>query len=185
MIERHIAGDTLDFVDTVDDYPASDGWTLKYVLVPRFTSPVQAVITLTAATEDTEDYRVTVAASTTAAWAAGVYTWSRFVEDASRRVSLGTGELEVLADPEQAAAGYDTRTEAETALADLKTALATFDASRPLVQEYQIAGRVMRFAQTADILERIRYWERQVELERRKARLAAGLAPANKIFVRF
>lgn len=184
MIERHTAGDTLDFLDTVDDYPATDGWTLKYVLVPRFTTPTQAVVTITATAEGS-DYRVTVAAGTTAAWKAGVYTWSRFVEDASRRVSLGTGELEVLDDPEAATAGYDTRTDAQIALADLKAAMATFDAERPMVQEYQIAGRVMRFRSTEDILLRIRYWEREVETEKRRARIAAGLAPANKIFVRF
>lgn len=184
MIERHTAGDTLDFLDTVDDYPATDGWTLKYVLVPRFTTPSQSNITITGTAEGS-DYRMTVAAATTANWKAGAYTWSRFVEDASRRVSLGTGELEILADPEQATAGYDTRTEAEVALADLKAAMATFDAERPMVQEYQVAGRVMRFRSSEDILLRIRFWEREVETERRLARLAAGLAPANKIFVRF
>ena len=38
-LEKLVAGDTLDFTDTVPDYPPADGWTLKYRLIPQFSTP--------------------------------------------------------------------------------------------------------------------------------------------------
>ena len=47
ILQEIIAGDTLDFSVTVPDYPATDGWTLKYRLTPQFSTPTQAPIVLT------------------------------------------------------------------------------------------------------------------------------------------
>jgi hypothetical protein len=63
ITDELIGGDTLDFTDSVPEYPASDGWTLKYRLTPRFASPVQAPITITASTFEVTDYRTQVTAS--------------------------------------------------------------------------------------------------------------------------
>jgi hypothetical protein len=62
-ITKLIAGDSLDFTTSVASYPATDGWTLKYVLAPRFTTPAQSPITLTAATYEVTGYRVQVGPS--------------------------------------------------------------------------------------------------------------------------
>jgi hypothetical protein len=34
ILSTLIVGDTLDFTDQVPLYPATDGWTLKYRLIP-------------------------------------------------------------------------------------------------------------------------------------------------------
>ena len=34
-LEQHVIGDTLDQNISIPDYPASDGWTLKYRFTPR------------------------------------------------------------------------------------------------------------------------------------------------------
>jgi hypothetical protein len=50
-----VAGDTLDMQVTVPDYPSTDGWTLKYRLTPRFSTPTQAPIDITAYRERGRD----------------------------------------------------------------------------------------------------------------------------------
>jgi len=111
MIEKHVAGDTLDFNVSVPAYPASAGWTLKYSLTPRFTTPTQAVITLTAASNaDGISYDVQSTPATTAAWAAGFYTWARWVEKSGARQTLDeSGQIQIKADPATQVAGYDSR----------------------------------------------------------------------------
>ena len=64
------AGDTVTWRRSLADYPASDGWTLSYVLL----SPA-AQITI-AATADGSAHLVSVAPATSAAWAAATYALS-------------------------------------------------------------------------------------------------------------
>ena len=87
--ETLVAGDTLEFSVVVPDYPAADGWTLKYRLTPRFAAPTQAPITLTATTNiNGADYDVKSAPAVTVTWAPGIYTWARWVEKSGARQTL-------------------------------------------------------------------------------------------------
>lgn len=184
ILDQIIAGDTLDFVDAVPGYPATDGWTLKYRLAPRFTSPSQTPIDLIATTYQTTDYRVQAAPATTAAWKAGVYTWARWVEKSGARQSLGTGELQMQADPSQLAAGADLRTDAERALTDAQTALANFQATGGRVKSYAIAGRSMEFDSAGDILKLVTYWQAEVARERAARAKRDGAPDPRRITLR-
>jgi hypothetical protein len=151
-LDRLVAGDTLDFVDTIPDYPPADGWTLKYRLTPRFTTPAQTPITLTATTSGT-DYRIQASPATTAAWSPGIYAWARWVEKGGARQTLDplVPGLELLADPSTAAQGYDPRTPARAALDAANAGLAAYGTSAfSNVVEYSIAGRSMRFREFRD-----------------------------------
>jgi hypothetical protein len=75
-LERLIVGDTLSDTVTVPGYPASEGWTLKYRLIPRTSG---AAITF-GTTPDGDAHVLLVAAAITAAWAAGEYNWAAYVE---------------------------------------------------------------------------------------------------------
>jgi hypothetical protein len=174
-LDRLVAGDTLDFTDEVPDYPPSAGWTLKYRLIPQFTSPVQAPIELTASTSG-ETYVIQSAPATTAAWKAGTYTWARWVEKTGARQTLDplVPALTILDDPATAAAGLDTRTAARKILDGLLDLQASNAVSQGLISEYTIAGRSMRFRDTKDLLAQIRYWRSEVAREERAERLAAG-----------
>jgi hypothetical protein len=182
MIDQLIAGDTLDFVDTVAAYPASDLWTLKYRLVPQFTSPAQSPITLTASAEG-DDYRVQAMAATTALWAAGFYSWARWVEKGAMRIGLGSGRLQVNADPATAVAGLDTRTHARKVLDAIEAVLenrATKDQ-----EEYSIEGRSLKRTPLADLIALRSQYSIEVQREERAARAAAGLGTGRTIGVRF
>lgn len=172
-----IVGDTLQFETAVPDYPAVLGYALTYRLVPRAGG---APITISA-TAAGNNYAVNVAAATTAAWTPGDYAWAAYVSLAGARYTVGTGQITLRPDPGAMAAGTDTRTQAERALADLKAALAAWTPTR---KSYQVGDVAMTFNSSADILQLISYWERQVLSEKAAAALARGLANPNKVYVR-
>jgi hypothetical protein len=112
--------------------------------------PAQTPITLTATTYQTTDYRIQSDPTTTAAWAAGKYTWVRWVEKVGARQTLDSDaglddeqdkRIELLPDPAAVAAGYDSRSVAVRAYEAAQAALANFSTSGAgRVQSYAIAG---------------------------------------------
>jgi hypothetical protein len=173
------AGDTLDFVTSVPDFPATSGYTLKYRLVPRISG---AAILITAASSGA-DYRVIVGPATTANWAAGEYSWSSWVEKTGERYTVDSGLSQILPDPASVSA-YDGRTKAQTALEDCQTALANFNATGGKVKRYAIAGREMEFDKATDIMVLVSYWTNEVRLENRAKALREGQADPSRVYVR-
>lgn len=184
MKELIVAGDTLDYSTAVPDFPATDGWTLVYQFVPKFSTPVQAPITVTATTYETTDYRVQEGPTTTADWEAGDYSWFSYVTKSGARQTVGSGLLEIKADPAALAQGHDARSGAERALDDANAALANFSATGGRVKSYSIAGRSMEFDAAADILQLISYWKGEVLRERAAKAKRDGLADPRRYYVR-
>jgi hypothetical protein len=126
----HVAGDTLDFQVSVPDYPSGDGWTLTYYLTPRFSTPVQARIPITAIANADGTYQVQASPAATAAWKAGAYGWARIVsKNGARQTLTGSedqGEVLVRPDPTTATQGADTRSHAKKMLESIETALEAF-----------------------------------------------------------
>lgn len=189
-LETIIAGDTLDMSGDlaieVPDYPASSGWTLKYRLTPRFTTPVQTPIVLTATTDpDGKRYNVQASPATTAAWAAGSYAWARWVEKAGARQTLDeSGNLLVKPDPSLTVAGYDGRSQAAKAVDDIKAAMATFTASSGTIKSYSIGSRQVTYRDKAEMITDLDFWQRQLVAEQDAVKIAAGMNPRN-IGIRF
>jgi hypothetical protein len=182
-ITQLIAGDSLDFTTSVADYPATEGWTLVYRLVPRFATPVQTPIELTAATHEVTGYRVTVAPSTTAGWAAGAYGWGSWVAKTGQRVTLERGgELTIAPDPATIAQGVDTRSAAAIALAAIKALILGKATSGQ--ESYRINGRELRSYPLPDLLALQREYQAEVAREQRAAAAAAGQAPQNRFGIR-
>lgn len=176
-----IAGDSLDFLTTVNDYPPADGWTLKYRLTPR--TGTDPAITITASTSGT-DYRVQSAPATTAAWVAGEYAWSAWVEKTGARYVVDEGQCTIKPDPETMAAGTDTRTHASKVLAQIETALEGWATSGGHIAEYEIAGRRMKYADRADVLTMRSTYKAEVWREAAAAAMADGLPNPRQIRVR-
>jgi len=185
MLEELIAGDTLDFFDDVPEYPPADGWTLKYHLAARFTTPVQALITIIAITEGAR-YRTQAAAGITIGWAPGAYTWKRRVEKAGPiNQSLGEGQIVIKTAPTLMTQGYDGRSQAAKAVDDLKAAMATFNATSGRIKSYSIGSRQMEFETSAEILQMLDYWQRQLTIEQDTAKIAAGMPNPRNVGIRF
>lgn len=168
------AGDTLDFTTSVPEYPASEGWTLKYRLAPRAAG---TAIDITA-TADGDDYDVQVVAATTIGWATGWYTWTAYVEKAAERYTVDRGQLEIRAASTTLAAGSDNRTHARKVLDAIESVLegrATVDQ-----QEYAIAGRSLKRMAIDELMRFRRIYQSEVKAEE----LAAGIGTARTLQVR-
>lgn len=184
MTITHTAGDTFTRLSTWPAYPAGAGWVGKLRLIPRSTAGGAAVIELTAAA-DGDTFRFTAAASATAGWVAGAYALAEWVERAGEVHSTGADELMLAANPRSLAAGTDGRSLAVRTLADLIAARATFVATQGRVASYKVGDRERTFRTAAELNAEIRFWEDQVAAENQANRLAQGLAPRNRILVRF
>lgn len=109
-----VVGDTLDFETTVNNYPATDGWTLNFRLVPLVAG---AAITFSAGTASNgTDYRTQVAPATSAAWVSGIYAWNSYVTKSGARYSVESGQVILLPDPAIATAPFDNRSHARKCL---------------------------------------------------------------------
>lgn len=176
MQQELIAGDTLNFTTTTPGYSAADGWVLKYRLVSRTVGG--AAITLTGTAEG-EAHRVQASATATAAWVAGTYGWSAWVEKAGEKYTVQDGQILVKPDPRTVAAGTDTRSQARRALDDARTALAAWT---PTMRRYRIGDREREFSSTADVIKLIAHLEREVEAEDRLA--GRVVKPGRRIYSR-
>lgn len=178
ILDTLIVGDTLDFLTTVEDYPPADGWTLKYRLVPRVSG---TAITITAATEGT-DYRVQEAPATTAAWTAGEYTWTSWVEKSGARYTVDQGLVTLKVNPATISA-YDGRSHARKVL-DAIDAVIESRATQDQM-EYAINGRSLKRTPIADLIKMRQHYAAEVKREEKAASLAAGVHPGGKIQFRF
>jgi hypothetical protein len=169
MIEKLTAGDTLSFDTTVVDYPASDGWTLTYRLVPTGTG---TVITFTASANG-DAYAVSVSAATTANWAAGDYSWSSYVSLSGERYTVEQGFLTISPNPATYAAGTDLRSHARIVLDAVE---AVIEGRASLDQEeYTINGRSLKRTKLEDLLKFRAFYKMELAKEEAAKDLAAGL----------
>lgn len=169
------AGDTVQWTRTLPDYPASAGWVLTYTLL-------NAAGKLTmVGTASGDDHAVSVAAATTATWAAGDYAWRAQVALAGQVFTVGEGRMTVL--PSFAAPTLETRSFAERALAAVEAYLA--DAGNLAAASYQIAGRQLSRYSLPDLMATRDRLKAEVAREQAAARLAAGLPDRRRVFVRF
>ena len=175
---RLVAGDTWQWTRSLEDYKASDGWTLSYAMIA---SPgVSFTITAAAAGDD---HAVTVAAATTAGYAAGKYLWQAYVTKAAERFKVDEGLLEVEADFATAGASYDPREHARVVLAAIEAVIE--DRATKDQESYSINGRSLSRTPLADLLKlRATYRDEVRRLDQAEA-LAAGLDGGRNVYVRF
>ena len=180
LSDKITAGDTLNFLTTVADYPASAGWVLVYRLLPRSAG---SAITLTGTAEG-DDHRIQAGASVTALWTPGDYSWMTYAGLAGERYTLQSGTVKILANPATLTT-YDARSDAALIVDQLMAAYTTYTTSQGNVAEYEIAGRRMKYRSSAEILDQINHWKAILAAEKRAERMAAGLGAGNKLLVRF
>ena len=128
------AGDSVTWVRTLRDYPASLGWTLHYVLLSQGKNP----ITVDGTASD-DDHLITLPAATTKGYAPANYRWTSYVTNGTDRITLTTGAIQVLPDPTKADNTFDPRSENQTIL-DAITAVLAGELTNPLAK-YRIGGR--------------------------------------------
>jgi hypothetical protein len=182
-VQRLIAGDTLNFTTTVADYPADDGWTLKYRLVPRFATPVQAPIELTASAYEVSGYHIQVAAVTTASWKAGVYEWASWVQKGAERITIERGqEVTVEPDPAAVAQGTDSRSSSRQALEAVQAKIK--GKATDGVESYEVNGRQLKYYSLTELLKLEQRLINQVAAEDRANGIPNSTGQVRRILVR-
>ena len=171
------AGDTVTWLKSLADYPASSGWSLAYRLINA-----AGKIDITASASGA-DHLVSVAAATTANWLAGDYDYIATVTKAAERYTVGTGAM-VVSPNLAAATTYDTRSSARKALDAVNLLLETYGA-KAYQHSYEIAGRRQQFQTPGDFMAFRSRLMAEVATEENAARINAGLSPRNQVAVRF
>lgn len=180
-----IAGDTLNYSVVLAKYPASEGWRLKYRLVP-LQAGGQDIQLQALTADDGVTYTVRTLAGQTSSWEPGQYGFAAWVENNGGEVyTVETGQQQVLADPRVAAVATDSRSLPRRTLDDLLAARAAWATSQGTTRRYKIGDREREFATAAELNQEIQFWEGQVAAEQNALRLAQGLRPKNRILTRF
>jgi len=177
MQDSIVAGETLNYLAVTADYPASAGWAVTLYINPLAGGTATSVTS----TAQGDDHLLQVAAATTANWTTGNCTWQTWVEKAGERYMLEEGVLRVRVSLISAAAGTDTRSQAQKALDDANAALAAWT---PTQKRYRIGGREMEFNAPADIISVISHWTAAVKREQGAQAMAAGRPNPRKLQVR-
>jgi hypothetical protein len=176
--EEFFQGETVKWTKSLDDYPYSAGWTLKY-----YYSNASAAFNVTAVQSGTsEDYLVTIESSDTASKSAGDYAWQAWVTKGTEKdmVSSGTSTLKTsLTD----GSATDTRSHAAKVL-DAIEAVIESRASKDQ-EEVEIVGRKLKNTPLEDLLTLRSKYKAEVEAEETAEDVANGLGTGNRIGVRF
>lgn len=173
------AGDTITWRKCLRDYPASAGWTLYYRLI---NSAGKFDITATA---DGETHLVSVPPATSDDYTAGDYTLLSWVSNGTDRVSLPTLKITILQNLAVAIGGVDTRSHAKKMLDAIDAALLSLSSGERLaVVQAEAAARNIRY-DFAGLQKLRKLYAAAVRGEEDAERVAAGLAPRNRINVRF
>ncbi len=171
-----IAGDTWKWTrGDLADYPAST-WTLTYY----FTN-ASANFSF-AATADGDNYAVTVAKATTAAYAAGLYEWEAYVTDGTSRHRVDYGSLQVRPDLE-AAGTLDRRSHWAIVLDNVEPVIQNRATKDQL--SFSIGNRSLQRMAISDLLELYGRAKAEVAQEEARDRARNGLANRSRIRVRF
>src|SRR5271168_2269429 len=148
-----IAGDTLTWPRQFQNYPASAGWTLAYVL----NSPTaRFVVNPADITPSGDGFTIAIPGSETQTWTPGTYQWLAVVQLAAangnpaQRFTVALGSITVTADILDATTPQDTRSANEIALAAIDIMLS--GRASDGVQEYMINGRSLRRYSIAELI---------------------------------
>ncbi len=183
-LDRIIAGDTYRPAQAtvLPAYPATDGWSLKYRLVP-LAGGAGAPITINCVASGA-DHQPQETAANTAAWAPGEYAWTSYVTRGAESFTLERGRVVIEPDPRTSAtvadvSGFEPVVVAPTSitLAVAQEQLAAWLAASLAVaqgQRYAIGNRELVRADAAEIRAQITTWQGHVN---RLTAEASGRAP--------
>lgn len=174
--DQIISGDSVAWLKSLADYPASAGWALSYAL----RGPAQIDLTTT---PDGDGHLVSVGSAVTATWTAGFYTWTLFASLWSDRYTVAQGNVEILADPVSVAVGTDQRPHCKRVL-DAIEALLEGKATRDQ-REYEIDGIRISRMEIADLLRWRTVYRREWSAFLKSQQVAKGKSRGGRVLVRF
>ena len=172
------AGDTLNLLIALDNFPASEGWTLTF----GFRKENGSVISF-ASTASGIQYALTVSSTDSAQWLPGKYIGTGKVTLGSQSFTIWRGSMEVLPDLSQQVDNYDTRTSSKKCL-DAINAVLEGKATRDVMQT-TIAGQSIGRMSWDELLSAKSYFQDLVDGEQATLDAASGMGSKRNILIRF
>lgn len=181
------AGDTIKWrdgegVDNLGNAITSGTWTLTYFLRTNIASEGATVVGTAFGT----GWEFTVEAGTSAGFDAGQWFWQAVATYSTEKVTLGAGQLKVLAALSYSGSpgAVDGRTQSEQDLAAVQGAIRAI-VSGGVVQEYTIGTRKLKKYEMADLIQLESKLKAEVKREQAAQLMANGLGNPHNLFVRF
>jgi hypothetical protein len=181
------AGDTVifdvpEFTDSIGTTVSSGTYTLKWY---ARTNTASEGTTITGAAEST-GWRVTVPASTTLGFDAGLWTWQAIATYSTLQYTAGRGQFTVKGSAAYTGTpgAFDDRSRAEIDLSYVETAIRTLSQGG-MVQEYTIGNRNLKRYKMPELLQLRDVLKAEVDRERRAEKIRQGLGNPGVARVRF
>lgn len=182
------AGDTVKWRDVAsadifgNPVSSTEGWALYYYL--RTNTATEGATLTGAAYESGWEFTITQAVS--AGFEAGQWYWQAEARKAGEHITLGAGQLNVLAGLNYTGTpgAYDGRSQAQKDLEAVQGAIRSLMAGGA-VQEYRIGIRNLKRYELADLLALEGKLKADVVREQKAQMIANGLGNPHNVFVRF
>lgn len=186
------AGDTVKWRDEASrdnlGNPIDGGsWSLTYYLRTNHTHEGATVAGVAIpGTVSGAGWEFTISSATSADFVADQWFWQAIAEKAGEKVTIGAGQLTVLAALSYSGlpSAFDGRTQAQKDLDAVQAAVRAL-VSGGAVKQYTIAGRSLTKYDLADLLALESKLKAEVKREQAAALAANGLGNPHNLFVRF
>lgn len=181
------AGDTIKWrdaesKDVFGNEITSASWTLTYYLRFNAASEASTVVGQAFGT----GWEFTVSAGTSAGFDAGRWYWQSVATSGSEKVTLGSGQLEVLPSLSYtgSATAFDGRSQARKDLEACQAAIRSL-MTGGAVQEYKIGNRNLKRFDLSELIALESKLKADLVREERAEKIANGLGDPTKLYVRF
>jgi hypothetical protein len=181
------AGDTISWRDdagrdNLGNEITSASWTLTYYLRTNTASEGSTVVGVAYGT----GWEFTISAATSAGFDAGDWYWQAIATSGSDKVTLGAGQLTVLAALEYSGTpgAFDGRSQAQQDLDAVQAAIRALVAGGA-VQQYSIGNRSLTKMRLEDLMQLESKLKAEVKREQMAELVANGLGNPHNLFVRF
>lgn len=181
------AGDTVifdvpEFTDPVGDTISSSDYTLTWYARTNTASEGATIVGVAEGT----GWRITVPATTTTGFDAGLWTWQAIATKNALQYTAGRGQFTVKATLSYSGTpgAFDDRSRAEIDLGYVETAIRTL-AQGGVVQEYTIGSRSLKRYKMSELLQLRDTLKAEVDRERRAEKVKQGLGNPGVTRVRF
>lgn len=160
----------------------SSAWTLKYA--------IRGAVSLDlTATDDGQGWETTITSTQSGTLTAGKYYYQAYAVEKSpsspaKRITLGEGQLEILADIVSATGTFDGRSQTQIDLENLQAAMRAM-ISGGAVQAYTIAGRQVQKMSMSDMIMLESKLKAELVREKKAEIIKNGLGNPHNLFVRF
>jgi hypothetical protein len=180
------AGDTVRWrdeasTDNLGNAIDSGSFVLTYYLRTNTASEGATVVGVPSGT----GWEFTLTAATSVGFDAGQWFWQAIATSGSDKVTLGAGQLQVLAalDYTGTPGAFDGRSQAQIDLDAVQTAIRTIVSGRS--KQYSIGSRSFTSLDLSELMERESRLKSDVKREQMADLIANGLGNPHNLFVRF